>query len=281
MVFSRAHICTWALRSPLRSLASRLQSPASRRGNSGRPIVALGYGGCSGFPRARVGALCYPFQPRGLRSSDGAFRHPRRISSFPATLVRTLSWPEETDSGRGGGPRGPKGPGGLGGWRLGRADRSHPAPPPGAAIGRDRAGGPAAPRAPHLLSARVPTWQPRAVGRGAARLPGRSELDGPGPGPRTPRTAHSGTQSLAATPGAYSHPLWARGSRARWTRRCSTACWRPTAAWRWPKSFSWTAGGCPWTPRVGGGDRSGWRGLLPGVLSASQAPCSERPRHPS
>ncbi|KAI2545415.1 corticotropin releasing hormone receptor 2, partial [Homo sapiens] len=41
--------------------------------------------------------------------------------------------------------------------------------------------------------------------------------------------------NLSVTPGAHSHSLSARGCGTRWTRHCSTACWRPTAAWRWLK----------------------------------------------
>lgn len=114
---------------------------------------------------------------------------------------------------------------------------------------------------------------PREAARGVGA--GRA-----GAGSRALRTAHSGTQCLAATPGAHSHFLSARGCRARWTRRCSTACWRPTAAWRWPKSCSWTAGGCPRTPRVGGGERRGRRGLLPRRAECAPGPALRAPGAP-
>ena len=87
--------------------------------------------------------------------------------------------------------------------------------------------------------------------------------------------AHSRTQPLAATPGAQSHSLSARGSGAQWTRHCSTACWRPTAAWNWPRSWFWTAGGCPCTPRVGERRADpGGAGSLSGALSVPGSPRS-------
>lgn len=76
----------------------------------------------------------------------------------------------------------------------GRAQGSRPVPPPGAAIGRDRAGGPAAPRAPQLLSAKVRTPRLRGVGRSSWSLPGRSGLGG-----RT-GTPRSRTRSLTPRP---------------------------------------------------------------------------------
>lgn len=97
--------------------------------------------------------------------------------------------------------------------------------------------------------------------------------------------AHSRTQPLAATLGAQSHSLSARRSGAQWTRHCSTACWRPTAAWNWPRSWFWTAGGCPCTPRVGErrADPAG-AGSLSGALSVpgprARAPRALRPAAP-
>lgn len=124
----------------------------------------------------------------------------------------------------------------VGGWR------SRPAPPPDAAIGHDRTGGPAV-QCASRSSQLSPDWA--APGDQAQRPQVGAGRAGPKPGSLGP--------GPAATPSAHSHSISARGWRwARWTRRCSPACWKPTAAWRWPESSSRTAGRWPWTPRVGG-----------------------------
>lgn len=153
-----------------------------------------------------------------------------------------------------------------------------PAPPPDAAIGRDRAGGPAtrcALQAALLLSGRdlaAPGYP--APLRRAVRPVGAAQA---GAKPCRSFGAHSRARSPVAAPGAHSLSLSARGCGARWTWHCSTACWKPTAAWRWPKSCSGTAGRYPRTPRVGGGraDPAG-AGSFPGTLGAPRAPRSER-----
>jgi hypothetical protein len=158
-----------------------------------------------------------------------------------------------------------------------------PAPPPGAAIGRGDAGGPSAQCAQQLLSGKVPAWQLLAVERSSGRLPGRSGLGRQGPGPCALLAALPRTRFLAATPGAHSHSLSAHGSWAQWTRYCSTAFWRPTAAWRWLKSCSWTAGGRSWTPRVSGRQQmEATRAPFPARLvrlgpPALRAPSARRP----
>ena len=111
--------------------------------------------------RARFAAPCNPWA-----SILGRVIPPTRPTlSIPATLPRTLPAPEKADPGQGWW---------AGGGSLGQGERSRLAPPPGAAIGRDLAGGPAAPCALQLLSAKVPTWQLRAIRRSVRRLSGRS-----------------------------------------------------------------------------------------------------------
>lgn len=152
--------------------------------------------------RAGGRAFLPPAAP-GTRPSGRSFRHPRRTLSIPAALLRTWCEPEKADSG-------------LDWWAeggsLGPAERSRPAPPPGAAIGRDRAGGPTAGCVLRLLSGKVQTWRSPTFERSAGRLlagrgwtrEAKTALSRPltlEPSPWQPRWARSHTPSPRAAPG--------------------------------------------------------------------------------
>lgn len=141
---------------------------------------------------------------------------------------------------------------------------------------------PVDPRLAALRSSSPPGSRLGSPGRSGAAprgCPGGRGWAGRGRVPRSPDSSlwHPVPRSHAGR--ALTLPLGAR-LPARWTRRCSTACWRPTAAWRWPKSCSWTAGGCPRTPRVGGGERRGRRGLLPRRAECAPGPALRAPGAP-
>lgn len=130
-----------------------------------------------------------------------------------------------------------------GGRPDGAGDRAPPPTPPLVVVER---------AAPQLSEPRGFSW-PRSWARSihccTPKLSGWLGVGGEEPGrctlwllrvapaPSQPRGARTPTPS-------------ARGSGAQWTRCCSSACWRPTAAWHWPKSCSWTAGERPRTPKV-------------------------------
>ena len=124
------------------------------------------------------------------RPSGRSFRHRRPTLSIPAALLGTWCEPEKADSGL---------DWWAGGGSLSLSERSRPAPPPGAAIGRDRAGGPAAGCVLRLLSAKVQTWQLPTFERSAGRL-----LAGRG-WARGPKTLRSLGRSLSnPAPGSHS-----------------------------------------------------------------------------
>lgn len=179
-------------RSPLPVIP--LQCPRSRRRNKWRDTRRrkkheAGFSGGQG-------ALSCPCSP-GTRPSGGlkVIPPPKGSTlSIPAALLRTWCEPEKADSRVGLVGRGRKpGPG----------REEPPGPAPGAAIGRDRAGGPAAGCVLRLLSLRSEPGGPEAFERSAGEAVGGRGWT------REARAcalsaAHSRTQPLAATLGAQS-----------------------------------------------------------------------------
>lgn len=236
-----------------------LQCPRSRRRNKWRDTEGEE---TRGKLLGRAGALSCPLQPPELdpRADHSATQGPHcpfpPPSSGPGLSRRRRipGWTSGPGAGAWAGQRGAVRPRPLV-QPLAATERVDPQP--GAFCG-------SSPLRSRLGSSRRSTavpggcWQVRA-GREKPRLCAVS-------------ATHSRTQPLAAT-------LGARGSGAQWTRHCSTACWRPTAAWSWPKSWFWTAGGCPCTPRVGESRADpGGAGFLPGALGALGSPRSSASR---
>ena len=206
---SRAQTCTWTLRSPPPPVSSALALGEETQASS-RPVLALGEGCRGGLPGAGASALCCPVQPRGLRSSDGPFHHPRPTWSIPAALVWTAPAPEKADSGQGRGPGGTGGRG-AGGWaRPTGAIRPRPLAPPLAATER------VDPRLRALRGSSPPGSRLGSDGRRGAALRGcpagrgwagrgrDPALSGPltlAPSPSQPRRARTHTPCRRAAPG--------------------------------------------------------------------------------